>query len=78
MNPETLRQLLNHVPDESRPWWLNGIITGLAITVDPTAQDYLINQVINPILSADEAVALEAVSMVLTEAPFIDQPNRGG
>jgi hypothetical protein len=76
MNPEAFRQLLNQIPDDHRPWFLNGLVTGLAITVSPETgilssskdQEYLINQVINPILSADEATALEAVSLVLTES----------
>jgi hypothetical protein len=79
MNPEAFRQLLNQIPDAHRPWFLNGLITGLAITVSPETgilssskdQEYLINQVINPILSADEATALEAISFVLTESPPI-------
>jgi hypothetical protein len=80
MNPEAFRQLLNQIPDAHRPWFLNGLITGLAITVSPETQEYLINplalparasEVINPTLSADEATALEAVSLVLTEAPPI-------
>jgi hypothetical protein len=71
MNPEAFRQLLNQIPEDHRPWFLNGLITSLAITVSPETQEYIISQIINPILSADEATALEAVSLVLTEAPPI-------
>jgi hypothetical protein len=71
MNPEAFRQLLNQISEDHRSWFLNGLITGLAITVSPETQEYLINQIINPILSADEATALEAVSFVLTESPPI-------
>lgn len=71
INPESFRQLLNQIPDAHRPWFLNGLITGLAITVSPESQEHLIDEVINPVLSADEATALEAISFVLTEGPPI-------
>jgi hypothetical protein len=71
MNPEALRQLLNQVPEEHRPWFLSGIITGVASLAGGEMTDHVINEFINPVLSSDEAAALEAVSMVLTEAPPI-------
>ncbi len=71
MNPEALRQLLNQVPEEHRPWFLNGIITGVASIADDEMTNFVINNLINPVLSSDEAAALEAVSMVLTESPPI-------
>jgi len=71
MNPEAFRQLLNQIPTTHRPWFLNGLITGLALTTSPETQEYLITQIIHPILTTDEAAALEAISLVLTESPPI-------
>ncbi len=66
-----IKNLLNQVPEEHRPWFLNGIITGVASVADGEMTDHVINEFISPMLSSDEAAALEAVSMVLTESPPI-------
>ncbi len=50
MNPEALRQLLNQVPEEHRPWFLNGIITGVASIADGEMTNFVINDLINPVL----------------------------